>query len=597
MIRARVASIRRMLRLLGVSSGEITLLVGLGLIVAIFEGAGIGLLVPVLQYVEQGPQVFEESRLAEAVTGMAAPFGIGPSLPLLFVAAFVPVLGRQLFGYLRQLYAARIRFGAIARIRREGAVALLDADLAFVLGRGEARLTGTLTSEVERCASALPMFLQIVESTLLIAIYLVALLVLSAPLMPVMVAAMLVTAITIRAKIRYTERWGQEVASQLRALQVAITERLIGFRLVKLRGRAEEETAFLGELIDRVSASQTRISAVKEALNALVEPIMLGGVFVALYVAVGVIGVGLASLGVFGLIVTRLVPLIRQVNDARLGIAALVGGLEEINSQAEAAKATAVPAHDGLAFPGLCNDLVFDNVSFRYDGAGETFALRDVSFRATRGSLTAIVGRSGAGKSTLLDLVPRLRQVTSGEIRIDGVPLDRFDVTSLRLAVGFVDQQGFLFEGTVAANIAYGSPHAKPDAIVDAARRAHAAQFIEQFPQGYSTLVGHRGHRLSAGQRQRVCIARMLLQDPDVFLLDEPTSALDGESEQYIGAVLDDVRTRKAVIVVAHRLSTIRSADQIIVLDGGRVVEQGQHDALLAQSGTYHQLFDRQLHD
>jgi len=597
MIKARVASVRRMLGLLGVSSGEIALLVGLGLIVAIFEGAGIGLLVPVLQYVELGPQVFESSRVAEVVTRMAAPLGFEPSLPLLFVAAFVPVLGRQLFGYLRQLYAARIRFGAVARLRREGAAALLEADVAFVLGRGEARLTGTLTSEVERCASALPLFLQIIESTLLIAIYLVALLVLSAPLMPVMAAAMLITAITIRAKIRYTERWGQEVASQLRALQVAITERLIGFRLVKLRGRAAAEGAFLSRLIDTLSASQTRISAVKEALNALVEPIMLGGVFIALYVAVGVLGVGLASLGVFGLIVTRLVPMIRQVNDARLGIAALVGGLEEINSQAEAAKATAVLAHSGIAFPGLRNDLVFDNVSFRYDGAGDTCALRDVSFRATRGSLTAIVGRSGAGKSTLLDLVPRLRQVTIGEIRIDGVPLDRFDVTSLRLAVGFVDQQGFLFEGTVAENIAYGAPHTKLDAIVDAARRAHAAQFIEQFPQGYLTLVGHRGHRLSAGQRQRVCIARMLLQDPDILLLDEPTSALDGESEQYIGAVLDDVRTRKAVIVVAHRLSTIRSADEIIVLDGGRVVEQGQHDALLAQSGTYHQLFDRQLHD
>lgn len=596
MIAARIVSVRRMLVLLGISSREVTLLVGLGLIAAIFEGVGIGLLVPVLEYVAQGPRVFESSRLAAATARIVAPLGIAPGLPLLFVAAFIPVIGRQAIRYLRQVYAARIRFAAMARIRRRGAAALLEADLAFVLGRGEARLVAALTTEVERCASALPMFLQLLESALLIGLYLSMLFVLAAPLVPVVVTAMLLAAVTIRVKIRRTEQWGNDVAAQVRALQSAIAERLIGFRLVKLRGREGEEGAFLARLADELSASQTRISVLKEALYASIEPIMVAGVFLSLYVAIGVLGVGLASVGVFGLIVTRLVPLVQQVNDARLGIAALVGGLEEIAGQAEAARATAVPASGGVPFLGLRKAIVFDNVGFRYDSDGDNWALRDVSFRVTPGSLTAIVGRSGAGKSTLLDLVPRLRSATCGEVRIDGVPLDRFDVMSLRRAIGFVDQQGFLFEGTIAENIAYGAPSAGLEAIADAARRAHAAEFIERLPQGYSTPVGHQGHRLSVGQRQRVCIARMLLQDPDILLLDEPTSALDGESEQYIRAVLDEVRTRKAVLVVAHRLSTIRSADQIIVLDGGRVVECGSHDALFAQFGIYHQLFDLQVH-
>ena len=588
---ARLAAVRRMRVLLGVSFRSLALLAGLGVVAAVLEALGIGLLIPVLEYVERGPRMFTESAQVAAVARVLAPFGIAPSLPWLFSAAFAMLIARQLFRFLRQFYAGRVRFAAIARLRQQGMTALLNADLAYVLSRGHARLVGTLTTEVERCAGALPMFLQLIESAVLISMYFLLLIFVAAPLVPIVVIAMLVTAVAIRTKIRHAERLGQIVTAQAGALQVAATERLIGFRLVKLRGREGEESTRLGRLIGDLSSSQAHISAVKEALSAAVEPIMLAGVFVALYVAIAVLGISLVSIGVFCVIVMRLVPLLRQVNDARLGIAALVSGLQEIASQTEGAAMVASPRTGGVPFTGLRQDLVFDRVGFRYDD-GDRWALQDVSFRATKGSLTAIVGRSGAGKSTLLDLVPRLRRATSGEIRIDGTPIERFDVGSLRRAIGFVDQQGFLFDRTIAENIAYGAPDAAPEAIADAARRAHAAEFIERLPEGYATRVGPEGHRLSVGQRQRVCIARVLLQDPDVLLLDEPTSALDGESEQYIRAVLDDIRRYKVVIVVAHRLSTIRGADQIIVLDNGRVVEQGKHEALRAQLGTYHQLFD-----
>lgn len=596
MIARHQAAVRRMLALLGVSSGQVVFLVVLGMVTVAFEVIGIGLLVPLLGYVESGPVLFEESRLAGAVAQIVAPLGIGPSLPLLFVAAFVPVLGRQLFKYLREIYAARIRFAAVARLRREGAAALLNADLAFVLGRGEARLVGTLTTEVERCVSALQMFLQLIESALLIAVYLIMLFVVAAPLVPVVVSAMWLAAVTIRTNIRNTERWGRDVTVQVRAFHEAVSERLLGFRLVKLRAREAEESEHIGRLADTLALSHMRISRVKEAFGVSVEPIMLAGVFLALYIAVDVLGVGLASLGVFGVIVLRLIPLLQQGNIARLGIASLIGGLQETADQAESARASAFAEARGVRFPGVRRELVFDGVGFRYGEHDDVWALRDVSFRVPKGSLTAIVGRSGAGKSTLLDLVPRLRPVTRGAILVDGLPMEHFDVASLRRSIGFVDQQGFLFEGTIAENIAYGAPQTRPEAIADAARRAHAAEFIERFPDGYSTRVGSRGNHLSVGQRQRVCIARMLLQDPDILLLDEPTSALDGESEQYIRAMLGDIRARKAVIVVAHRLSTIRDADQVIVLDEGRVVERGSPDGLLARPGIYQQLFDLQVH-
>jgi ABC-type multidrug transport system fused ATPase/permease subunit len=591
-IAARLAAVRRMLTLLGVSSGQVSLLVVLGAFTAAFEAVGISLLIPLLAYIEQGPRVFEDNRLAAAAASIVAPLGIAPSLPLLFAAAFTPVLLRQVFRYLRQVYANQIRFGALTQMRREGVSALLNADLAFVLDRGHSRLVGTVTTEVERCTTALPIFLLLVEGTLMIAVYLGLLFFVAASLVPVVIVAMIVTGVVIRAQVKRTAQLGRTVAAQGSALQVAISEQLMGFRLVKLRGLEGEEATRFGRLSADLSASHIRIGRMRDALEACTEPVMVAGVFAALYVAVDIVGVGLVRIGALGVIMTRLVPMLQQVNMARLGLAAYIGGLQRIAGQTEDARAHVDRGSAGIPFPGLRHEIVFDGVGFRYDADEDVWALRDVSFSVARGSLTAIVGRSGAGKSTLLDLVPRLRTPARGEIRIDGVPLDRFDLTALRRGIGYVDQEGFLFEGTIAENIAYGVPGATTEAIVDAARRAHVAEFVGRLPDGYATNVGQQGSRLSVGQRQRVCIARILLQDPDILLLDEPTSALDGESEQHIRDVLDDLRRHKAVIVVAHRVSTVRGADQIIVLDHGRVVERGDHEALLAQVGAYAQLFD-----
>jgi subfamily B ATP-binding cassette protein MsbA len=248
-------------------------------------------------------------------------------------------------------------------------------------------------------------------------------------------------------------------------------------------------------------------------------------------------------------------------------------------------------------FPGLREAIEFDRVSFSYsDGGPEGWGLRDISFRVTKGSLTAIVGRSGAGKSTLLDLIPRLRETTAGTIRFDGTPIQAFELRSLRSKIGVVDQHGFLFNDTVRNNLTYGLEGVARERVEEAARRAYAHGFIQALPRGYDTVIGDRGVRLSGGQRQRLALGRILLQDPDILLLDEPTSALDSESERYIQAALEELRMSKAIIVIAHRLSTIRQADQILVLDDGRLVERGDHGTLLDRQGAYKRLFDLQLH-
>jgi subfamily B ATP-binding cassette protein MsbA len=238
-------------------------------------------------------------------------------------------------------------------------------------------------------------------------------------------------------------------------------------------------------------------------------------------------------------------------------------------------------------------EIAFDRVSFRY-GDGD-LVLQDISFTLQKGQVVALVGPSGAGKTTLADLVPRFHDPTSGRILMDGVPLTRIGRRSLRALMGVVSQDTVLLNDTVRANIAYGSPGASVEQIEAAAQAANASGFIATMPQGLDTVLGERGTRLSGGQRQRIAIARALLRDPPILILDEATSALDTESERLVQQAIERLMQDRTVLVIAHRLATVRDADEIVVLDAGRVVQRGSHEALLRAAGLYRRLYDLQF--
>ena len=248
-----------------------------------------------------------------------------------------------------------------------------------------------------------------------------------------------------------------------------------------------------------------------------------------------------------------------------------------------------------IGVDGFGGSIVYDQVSFRYNP--EEPVLENISFEVRKGEIVALVGPSGAGKSTLFDLLPRYYDPQVGSIRIDGHDIRDLTVNSLRGLMGIVTQETYLFNDTIRNNIAYGLNGVPDEKVREAARMANADDFITEFQEGYSTVVGNRGVKLSGGQRQRVSIARALLKNPQILIFDEATSSLDTESEILVQEAIDHLIKGRTTLVIAHRLSTIKNADRIMVLDSGRMVQSGSHKDLMAQGGLYRRLYEMQFRD
>ena len=275
-----------------------------------------------------------------------------------------------------------------------------------------------------------------------------------------------------------------------------------------------------------------------------------------------------------------------------------VGAAERVFELLETRSTIADPPSPKPLPRPIRGEVAFERVSFRYgDDPDAPQTLQGIELTVAPGEVVALVGPSGAGKTTLVSLLPRFWDVTDGRIRLDGLDVRDLRLADLRGAVGLVPQEPALFSGTVGENIAYGRPGATVTDLEAAARAAHAHEFVVRLSQGYDTLVGERGVKLSGGQRQRIAIARAILKDPAVLVLDEATSNLDTESERLIEDAMEKLLAGRTTLIIAHRLSTVRRADRLIVLDHGRIVEEGTHPSLLAQGGLYARLYQRQFRD
>jgi len=391
-----------------------------------------------------------------------------------------------------------------------------------------------------------------------------------------------------RVLSKYVKRRRKKVQKFLALITHRMNETVAGIKVIKVFGMEEAKVAQFRKENQNAYRQFARVVRLKEGTKFLID--VCSGASVAIILGYGATLVvrGVMTSGDFFSVLTAIVmaftPL-KKLGRAYSTLQESVGVLERVDSFLELEP----EKRGGRTIEGLFRSIDFCDVSFSYNGKEPV--LDHISLQIPKGRVTAIVGPSGAGKSTLVDLIPRFISPTKGRIEWDGIDLESIDLSSLRKQIAVVSQDVVLFSDTIRENIAAGRPDATDQAIIEAAKLAHAHEFIVKLPQGYDTVLDERGLNLSGGQRQRIAFARALLKDAPVLILDEATSALDSVSEQAVQEALKNVMKNRTTIVVAHRLTTIRDADIIVVMDGGKVRQVGTHEELLEGSPLYQELY------
>jgi len=391
-------------------------------------------------------------------------------------------------------------------------------------------------------------------------------------------------------RLRNVSRTSQDRVADVGAM---VAEVLGAMRIVQAFNQESREEARFAEAVESTFTTAKRRILLRAAMTAIIITLVFGAITMLMWqgaigVAEGTISGGTIAAFVLtgGLVAGAFGALTEVYGDLLRG----AGAASRLNELLNEKPTIAMPARP-LELPSpVRGKLAFENVTFRYPTRPEVSALADFSLTVEPGETVAIVGPSGAGKSTLFQLAERFYDPQAGSLKLDGVPLTAVDPAAIRRNMALVPQEGILFAATARDNLRYGNWEASDEAIWQAAENANAADFLRALPEGLDTYLGERGARLSGGQRQRMAIARALLRDAPILLLDEATSALDAESEQLVQQALERLMATRTTLVIAHRLATVRGADRIVVMDGGRIVEQGKHDALSRAGGLYARL-------
>lgn len=500
---------------------------------------------------------------------------------------------KNLFGYLSLCIINPIRNAVIRRLRNDLFSKTLSLPISFFTEERKGDLISRMTNDVNEVQQSVVSTLEVfIKETFTIIFFFVSMVVIS-PQMTLFLVLLLPVAFLIGKIGKSLKKHSNTVQELLGKMLAVLDETISGMRVVKSFNAEAHQKLRFTEITNEDHRARNRIAYRRELGSPLSETMGVLVVGIILWYGGNLIFKQQTSaewLFTFIAMFSQIINPFKNLSSSFLSIekgSAAIERIEQLLDADNSIKETANP----VSVKSFNDSIQLKNVYFNY---GDKKILQDINLTIKKGQTVALVGASGAGKSTLVDLIPRFHDVTSGEVIIDGVNVKEFRLRELHSLIGVVNQDPILFNDTIFANIALGSNNVTKEQVEEAAKVAHAHNFILQKENGYDTVVGDRGMRLSGGERQRITIARAILKNPPVLILDEATSSLDTESERIVQQAINTLMHQRTCIVIAHRLSTVQNADKIIVLEKGKIVETGTHTELLASQGIYRKLVEMQ---
>ena len=591
---------RSYLRLLGfikLYKRILTFAVTAMLVSSFFDVAQLSMMVPLADKVLTNKKIIIPKQLPPFLSNIVNSINNSDPLKLLYLMSFVVVflfIFKGIFNFLQSYLMSDIGQRVVRDLRSKVYAKLQDLSLDYFIKRRSGELISRITNDVKLIENAASygftdmvyQSFQVILFTFLVfyihwRLALTAVVILPLISLPIVFVGKVLKRLSVRS---------QEKMADINSLLV---ETISGVRIVK--AFCTEKTEINKFTSHNQAYYKITMKSIKRMLflAPFTEIVgVFGGIFVFIWAGKEVIQ-GRLSFGVFGLFLGALLSMIRPFKK--------LSQVHSMNQQAIAAanriyevfdtKPSVKEAQAAIELKPVREKIVFDNVDFQYDN---NQVLESISLEVKVGQIIAIVGPSGTGKSTLVDLIPRFYDPIKGRILIDGVDIRNVSFKSLRAQIGIVTQETILFNDTVKANIAYGEQDTNSEKVIEAAKKAGAHDFIMNMPKGYDTFIGDRGYKLSGGERQRLAIARAILRNPPILILDEATSQLDSASERVVQNAINEVISGRTVFIVAHRLSTTRNADKIVVIEKGKIEEVGTHQELLVKGGLYKMLYDMQ---
>ncbi|WP_343530702.1 ABC transporter ATP-binding protein [Pedobacter sp.] len=537
------------------------------------------------------------AKFRELVNDSVNTIGAEKTLAYVCLVIVCSVLLSNLFKYFSQRTMEDLRVHTLLNFRKRVFNNVMNLHVGYFSNERKGDIISKVASDVQVVQFTVTNTLQVVfKEPVTLIVYIVLLLLISVKLTLFSLLVIPISAFLISKIVKRLKQQAKEAHESFAKMIGFLDEALGGIKIVKafnaserIKDKFNQENIFYSNLTRKMVRRQQLGSPVSEFLGVLMVAIIVwyGGTLI-LHNEKDALAAAdfITYIAVFSQVMRPAKALTDSFSGIHSGIAAgervldLIDTKPEITDKAEAKEL------------GIFNDsITFQDVSFSY---GEKQILTDINLKIEKGKTIALVGPSGGGKSTLMDLLPRFYDPKNGKLLIDGNEYQDLKIESIRRQMGIVNQESFLFNDSIFNNIAFGKPDATEEEVFMAAKIANAHDFILNTENGYNTNVGDRGNKLSGGQRQRVCIARAVLANPPIMLLDEATSALDTESEKLVQEALNNLMQNRTSVVIAHRLSTIQHADQIVVVDKGRIIEQGSHTELLAKKGLYYRLIEMQ---